>query len=124
MIIKKIDKKKDRTIVLNHKHVLLEQLNKCDDLALVLHLTTLVIFTTATQCMLHASGRHVASILQFLKQYLSEEQVAELTSYHDFVTLMLSGGTEAENAKEKLKEKMQVVKNIANEFKKPGTEKS
>jgi hypothetical protein len=82
MIIKKIDKKKDRTIVLNHKHVLLEQLNKCDDLALVLHLTTLVIFTTATQCMLHASGRHVASILQFLKQYLSEEQVAELTSYH------------------------------------------
>jgi hypothetical protein len=44
--------------------------------------------------------------------------------FADFVTLMLSGGTEAENAKEKLKEKMQVVKNIANEFKKPGTEKS
>ncbi|KAJ3665830.1 hypothetical protein Zmor_001299 [Zophobas morio] len=123
MIIKKIDKKKDRTIVLNHKHVLLEQLNKCDDLALVLHLATLVIFTTVTQCMLHASGRHVAAILNFLKQYLSEEQITELTSYHDFVTLMLSGGTEAENAKEKLKEKIQVVKNIANDFKKPGTEK-
>lgn len=82
MIIKKIDKKKDRTIVLNHKHVLLEQLNKCDDLALVLHLTTLIMFTTATQCMLHASGRHVAAILNFLKQYLTEEQVTELTSYH------------------------------------------
>ncbi|EEZ97941.1 E3 UFM1-protein ligase 1 homolog [Tribolium castaneum] len=124
MIIKKIDKKKDRTIVLNHKHVLLEQLNKCDDLALVLHLTTLIIFTTATQCMLHASGRHVAAILSFLKQYLTDGQVAELTSYHDFVTLMLSGGSEAESAKEKLKEKIQTVKNIANEFKKPGAEKS
>ncbi|RZC36650.1 E3 UFM1-protein ligase 1 -like [Asbolus verrucosus] len=124
MIIKKIDKKKDRTIVLNHKHVLLEQLNKCEDLALILHLATLVIFTTATQCMLHASGRHIAAILSFLKQYLSAEQASELTSYHDFVTLMLSGGTEAENAKEKLKEKMSVIKNIANEFKKPGADKS
>lgn len=41
----------------------------------------------------------------------------------DFVTLMLSGGTEAESAKEKLKEKVNVIKNVANEFKKPGTEK-
>lgn len=87
MILKKIDKKKDRTIVLNHKHVLLEQLNKCDDLALVLHLATLVIFTTTTQCMLHASGKHVASILGFLKQYLTEEQVSELSSYHGELSL-------------------------------------
>lgn len=82
MIIKKIDKKKDRTIILNHKHQLLEQLNKCEDLALVLHLAALAIFTTATQSMLHASGRHVSGLLSFLKQYLTEEQYAELTSYH------------------------------------------
>lgn len=44
--------------------------------------------------------------------------------FSDFVTLMLSGGTEAESAKEKLKEKMTTIKNIANEFKKPGSEKS
>ncbi|KAJ8962408.1 hypothetical protein NQ318_018392 [Aromia moschata] len=124
MIIKKIDKKKDRTIILNHKHQLLEQLNKCEDLALVLHLATLIIFTTATQCMLHASGRHVSALLSFLKQYLTEEQYAELTSYHDFVTLMLSAGSEAESAKEKLKEKMPTIKSIANDFKKPGAEKS
>lgn len=82
MIIKKIDKKKDRTVVLNHKHQLLEQLNKCEDVALVLHLATLVVFTTVTQCMLHASGRHVAGLLSFLKQYLTGEQYGELTSYH------------------------------------------
>lgn len=82
MILKKIDKKKDRLIVLNHKHELLEQLNKCDDLALVLHLAVLVIFTTATQCMLHASGRHLQQILRYLKQYLTVEHMGELNSYH------------------------------------------
>lgn len=82
MIVKKVDKKKDRTIILNHKYQLLEEMNKCEDLALTLHLATLVIFTTATQCMLHASGRHVAGILTFLKNYINEEQAAELTSYH------------------------------------------
>ncbi|KAJ8964459.1 hypothetical protein NQ317_016643 [Molorchus minor] len=101
MIIKKIDKKKDRLIILNQKHQLLEQLNTCEDLTLVLHLATLVIFTTATQCMIHASGKH---------QYLTEEQYSELTSYHDFVTLMFSGGSEAESAKEKLKEKVSTLR--------------
>lgn len=40
------------------------------------------------------------------------------------VTLMLSGGTEAENAKEQLKEKISVIKKIANEYKKTSGEKS
>lgn len=82
MILKKIDKKKDRIVVLNHKYQLLEELNKCEDLALSLHLAVLVIFTTATQSMLHISGRHVAGVLSFLKSYLLEEQAIELTSYY------------------------------------------
>ncbi|XP_050309161.1 E3 UFM1-protein ligase 1 homolog [Anthonomus grandis grandis] len=117
MIIKKIDKKKDRTIVLNHKHKLLEELNVCEDVALVLHLATLIIFISATQCMLHASGRHVSAILNYLKPSLTAEQYSELMAYHDFITLMLSNGSEAENAKEKLKEKKDLIKQIASEFK-------
>ncbi|KAF7284282.1 hypothetical protein GWI33_022272 [Rhynchophorus ferrugineus] len=124
MIIKKVDKKKDRAVVLNHKHELLEKLNNCDDVALVLHLATLAIFTTATQCMLHASGRHITTILAFLKPYLSTDHFSELMSYHDFVTLMLSNGSEAENAKEKLMEKVQTIKGIATEFKKTQIEKT
>lgn len=42
----------------------------------------------------------------------------------DFVTLMLSGGSEAENAKERLKEKMSTIKIIANDYKKMNPEKS
>lgn len=37
---------------------------------------------------------------------------------------MLGGGPDSENAKEKLVEKLSVIKNMANEFKKPGAEKS
>lgn len=82
MIIKKIDKKKDRIVVLNHKHSLLEELNKCEDPALALHLAVLIVFVTATQSMLHASGRHVATILAFLKPYLSEEDFLQFSSFH------------------------------------------
>lgn len=82
MIIKKIDKKKDRLIVLNHKHSLLEELNKCDDPALVLHLAVLIIFVTVTQNMLHASGRHISTILVFLKQFMKEEDYAQMSSFH------------------------------------------
>lgn len=82
MILKKVDKKKDRQIILGHKHGLLEKLSQCDDPALVLHLTTLVVFEVATQTMLHCSGRHISSILTFLKQYLSDGQARELSSYH------------------------------------------
>lgn len=88
MILKKIDKKKDRVVVLNHKHSLLEQLNKCDDPATVLHLTALIIFVTATQNMLYASGRHVSAILTFLRDYLTTEQSYELTYYHGLYYLI------------------------------------
>lgn len=91
MIIKKIDKKKDRLIVLNHKYSLLEELNKCDDPALVLHLTVLVIFVGTTQNMLHASGRHVATILAFLKPFLSEEDFAELSGFHGRTRFFFGG---------------------------------
>ncbi|KAK4883689.1 hypothetical protein RN001_007008 [Aquatica leii] len=124
MILKKIDKKKDRLIILNHKHSLLEQLDKCEDPALVLHLSSLVIFITATQCMLHCSGRHVSTVLIYLKQYLTSEHSSELCSYHDLVTLLLNNGSEEESIKEQLKEKMSVIKAIANDFKKGTSDKS
>ncbi|KAF5282980.1 hypothetical protein FQA39_LY04851 [Lamprigera yunnana] len=118
MILKKIDKKKDRLIVLNHKHGLLEQLDICEDPALALHLCSLVIFISATQCMLHASGKYVSSILSYLKPHLTNEQSTALSVYHDLVLLMLNAGPEAENAKEQLKEKLSAIKTIAIDYKK------
>lgn len=82
MILKKVDKKKDRTLILVHKHKLLDELTKCQDAALVLHLCVLVIFTVSTQCILHASGKHVSTILSYLQPVLDDKQRTTLMAYH------------------------------------------
>lgn len=123
MILKKVDKKKDRTIIHAHKLGLLSQITTCSDPALVLHLVVLVIFTVSTQNMLHASGRHVSSILSFLQPVLSSEQYSSLTNYHDAVLKLLSSVPESDDSMEaakKLDDLMSVVKEIANSYKKVG----
>ncbi|XP_063695809.1 E3 UFM1-protein ligase 1 homolog [Culicoides brevitarsis] len=119
MILKKVDKKKDRTLILCHKHELLEQLNNATDPALILHLATLVIFTVATGNILHASGRHVSAILSFLQSHLSPEQSKVLMEYHDLVLKMLSSEN-GDEAKAELEQLETGVKEIAQTFKKPG----
>lgn len=119
MILKKVDKKKDRTLILCHKHELLEQLSNATDPALILHLTTLVIFTVATGNILHASGRHVSAILSFLQTHISPEQSKVLMEYHDLVLRMLSSD-DTEGPKEQLELLNAGIKEIAQTFKKPG----
>lgn len=123
MILKKVDKKKDRTLILCHKHGLLDQLSNCTDPALVLHLVALVVFTVATQTMLHASGRHVSAILSFLQQYLQVEESQLLTQYHDLVLKVLTVSEDAADNEQaqvvlqQLEELTPKVKEIAVGFK-------
>uniref|UniRef100_A0A182LV14 E3 UFM1-protein ligase 1 homolog n=1 Tax=Anopheles culicifacies TaxID=139723 RepID=A0A182LV14_9DIPT len=128
MMLKKIDKKKDRNLILCHKHGLLEQLTNCTDPALVLHLAVLIIFTISTQTMLHASGRHVSAILSFLQTVLTADDAKVFTNYHDLVLKLLStenassedSKANAEDIKKQLSELTPVVKSIAGNFKKAG----
>uniref|UniRef100_A0A182X1D8 E3 UFM1-protein ligase 1 homolog n=1 Tax=Anopheles quadriannulatus TaxID=34691 RepID=A0A182X1D8_ANOQN len=128
MMLKKIDKKKDRNLILCHKHGLLEQLTNCTDPALVLHLAVLIIFTISTQTMLHASGRHVSAILTFLQTVLSTDDSKVFNNYHDLVLKLLStesstteeAKANAEDITKQLGELTPVVKNIAGNFKKAG----
>lgn len=71
-----------RTLILCHKHGLLEKLSNCTDSALVLHLTVLVIFTISSQNILHASGKHVSGILSFLQPVLNNDQSTLLKQFH------------------------------------------
>uniref|UniRef100_A0A182JQL8 E3 UFM1-protein ligase 1 homolog n=1 Tax=Anopheles christyi TaxID=43041 RepID=A0A182JQL8_9DIPT len=128
MMLKKIDKKKDRNLILCHKHGLLEQLTNCDDSALIMHLAVLIIFTVSTQTMLHASGRHVSAILSFLQTVLTAEDSKVFNKYHDLVLKLLSTeNSTSEEAKssaaeitKQLGELTPVVKSIASNFKKAG----
>lgn len=124
MILKKIDKKKDRTLVLCHKHALLEQLANCNDPALTLHLTVLIIFTIVTQSMLNASGKFVSSILQFLQPSLNQEQSDLLRNYHDLVLKLLTAAPDSDETKQVAQEldaKLDAIKAIATSYKKPGS---
>lgn len=82
MIIKKVDKKKDRLVIVHHKEKLLEQLLQCREPSLILHLSVLIIFTLVTGTIVHASGKFVANILQFIKPSLNAENNLTLSKYH------------------------------------------
>lgn len=49
-----------------HRQALIEQLQESEDPALVLHLTSVLLFQATTQCMLHAPGRCVPQIISIL----------------------------------------------------------
>ncbi|KAJ8682576.1 hypothetical protein QAD02_018368 [Eretmocerus hayati] len=107
LVLKKYDKKKERSIIVGHREALLEQLNTSQDPALVLHLTCAILFIAATQNALHMSGRHVSTIMSFLYPYLEQSACSVLSKYHvkEEVRMQLEGS-------------LQEIKTIAVEHKK------
>lgn len=71
-----------RPQLLGHRQALLEQLTSSEDPALVLHLTTLILFQAVSQTMLHASGRFVSHILTYLQSHVTAEVFSALQQYH------------------------------------------
>ncbi|XP_023306543.2 E3 UFM1-protein ligase 1 homolog [Lucilia cuprina] len=127
MIVKKVDKKKERPLIIQHREKLLEQLQQCSEPALILHLTALILFTTITGCILHASGKFVSQILAFINSSLSDEQNKLLTQYHDLVISVLrlsSDSQEYSAASSDLQELEPKIKQLAATFEKPGLSKT
>ncbi|EZA53035.1 hypothetical protein DMN91_002453 [Ooceraea biroi] len=119
MVLKKHDKKKERPQVHAHREALLEELNATQDPALALHLVTSVLFTAVTQSALHMSGRHVTTVLAFLRKQLELDVMSTLSRYHDLVLSLLSASDETTKmeASKALTEGLADIKNIANDFK-------
>lgn len=127
MIVKKVDKKKDRLLIVQHKEKLLQQLDKTEDHAMVLHLTSLIIFVTVTGCILHASGRFVSQILAFLRPNLSGEQNDLLMQFHDLVLKVLQLDEESmeyRTVSQQLDSVQGEVKNLAKSYEKAGVTKA
>lgn len=119
--LKKIDKKKDRTIILCHKHGLLDQLSNSSDPAVVLHLTCLALYTIITQTMLHASGKFINDIVKLLQSHLPVEIYKKITDYQLLVMKYLNTEAESEERKDILEELMsgiEDIKGVAANFKK------
>lgn len=121
MIVKKVDKKKDKQIILTHKQGLLDQLFKSNDPSLVLHLACLVIFTIATGNMLHASGKFVSSILEFLGvEFINENDKMQLSKFHELVLQLFKADNDETKAEvnRELDDLIPKVKDLAANFKK------
>lgn len=61
-----------RQILFQHRQALAEQLKVTEDPALVLHLTSVLLFQFSTHSMLHAPGRCVPQIIAFLHNKIPE----------------------------------------------------
>ncbi|XP_077076344.1 E3 UFM1-protein ligase 1 isoform X1 [Siphateles boraxobius] len=89
LLLKKGDKKRERQALFVHRQALLEQLRDAEDPALVLHLTSILLFQNVTHCMLHAPGRCVPHIIGFLQSKIPEGQLKLLSQYQGLVVKQL-----------------------------------
>ncbi|XP_072018738.1 E3 UFM1-protein ligase 1-like [Amphiura filiformis] len=89
ILLKKIDKKKERQIVFHHRQALCEQLRQESDPAMALHLTVVITFQNATQCMVHAPGKCVPQLISHLAEHISPDQNAILIQYQGLVQKQL-----------------------------------
>ena len=70
IVLRKTDKKKDKSLGSGQRHLLIDQLNSAVDAALTLHVAVLLIFHTCTQTVLNASGRFVPQIIAYLQPHI------------------------------------------------------
>nr|CAG4635980.1 EOG090X0267 [Eubosmina coregoni]SVE69664.1 EOG090X0267 [Eubosmina coregoni] len=85
IVLRKADKKKDKSATSIQRQGLIEQLSTATDAALVLHLAVLLIFHSVTQTVLNASGRFVPQIITFLQPHLPAPTVELLTTLQGLV---------------------------------------
>ncbi|RXM29716.1 E3 UFM1-protein ligase 1 [Acipenser ruthenus] len=91
ILLKKGDKKRERQALFQHRQALIEQLKVTEDPALVLHLTSVLLFQFSTNCMLHAPGRCVPQIIATLSTRIPEDQHKLLSKYQGLVVKQLVG---------------------------------
>ncbi|XP_037541177.1 E3 UFM1-protein ligase 1 [Nematolebias whitei] len=88
-MLKKGDKKRERQAQFLHRQALSEQLKETEDPALVLHLTSVLLFQTSTHCMLDTPGRCVPQIIGTLTGRIPTEHQQLLSAYQSLVVKQL-----------------------------------
>ncbi|XP_061756366.1 E3 UFM1-protein ligase 1 isoform X1 [Nerophis ophidion] len=89
-MLKKADKKKERQALLLHRQTLIQQLMETEDPALVLHLTSVLLFQDSTHCILHAPGRCVPNIIGTLTGRIPVDNHQLLSLYQSLVVKQLT----------------------------------
>lgn len=91
VMIKKVEKRRERIITSEHRQSLILQINEAqDDPALTLHLSLLLLFQTCTKEIVHASGKFVPQLISFLKPQLEPSTYDLLHECEELVVKQLS----------------------------------
>ncbi|XP_069017785.1 E3 UFM1-protein ligase 1 [Embiotoca jacksoni] len=99
-MLKKGDKKKERQALFLHRQALCEQLKDTEDPALVLHLTSVLLFQASAHCMLHAPGRCVPQIIGTLTGRIPADQQQLLSSFQSLVVKQLVSQSQSRKQQE------------------------
>uniref|UniRef100_A0A1A7XR01 E3 UFM1-protein ligase 1 n=1 Tax=Iconisemion striatum TaxID=60296 RepID=A0A1A7XR01_9TELE len=108
-MLKKGDKKKERQAQFLHRQALTEQLKETEDPALVLHLTSVLLFQASTHCMLHAPGRCIPQIIGTLTGRLPPEQQELLSAYQSLVVKQLVSQSQDRKVEQDQEEEAQSI---------------
>ncbi|XP_028393266.1 E3 UFM1-protein ligase 1 homolog [Dendronephthya gigantea] len=128
ILVKKLDKKRERSLLAEHRQNLMEQLRQETEPAMGLHLAAVILFQQHTGCMIHIPGKCVPHIITYLAEHMSPDDHVKLTQYQGLVVKHLTKGGEVvekgvENGEKSvevlLEEGLNEVKSIALRNKKP-----
>ncbi|XP_065649420.1 E3 UFM1-protein ligase 1 homolog isoform X2 [Hydra vulgaris] len=129
LVIKKMDKKKERQILFNHRQSLIDQLDNETDPAMGLHLACVLLFQYQTGMLLHAPGRCVPQLIAYLEKRISDSDHKLLYEYQQLVIKHLVknktpeseclGSTDSQdNSSKCLSEGIILIKQMVKNFKK------
>nr|XP_057942528.1 E3 UFM1-protein ligase 1 [Doryrhamphus excisus] len=118
-MLKKADKKKEKQALLLHRQTLTEQLKETEDPALVLHLTSVLLFQDSTHCILHAPGRCVPQIIGTLTGRIPMEKHQLLSVYQSLVVKQLTSQSQGrkQEVKDEAEEPDEETQRILTQFK-------
>lgn len=108
---KKVDKKKEKQLLLKHRQTFMDQLIAETDPPTAFHLVIVALYLKVFGVVVHAPPRCLSLMLTKLKPHLSPEQTSFLQEYQSWVTIFLTNKTDT-STQQKLNEKLPQLKEI------------
>jgi hypothetical protein len=90
VMLKRLDKKKERQLLYSHQNSLLDNLRCEQEPSMVLHLVVVILFQQHTGCAIHISGKLLPQAIQFLHNHVEREKYMKLTECEQLLMKQIS----------------------------------
>jgi hypothetical protein len=114
-MLKKLEKKRERIVMSEHRQSLILQINESTEAALTLHLAVLLLFQAHHNQMIQASGKFVPQLINFLRPLLEPNTFTLLHNCQELVIKQLTAkdNDERDSIDKQLQEMIPKIKEIA-----------